>query len=94
MQKSLTIVSFLLIASLAFLSFTQKPTPPVVIWDYLVISDDYADELQEEVNKHLVKGWQPQGGVSTTAPLDYSGKPAKAGEGRIHYFQALVRAKR
>lgn len=33
---------------------------------YLIIEETNTDNLAEEVNKKIIEGWRPQGGVSIT----------------------------
>jgi hypothetical protein len=50
------------------------------IIDYKVASDTTPNGLASKIKKHLLEGWQPQGGIATAAESD----------GR-RYYQALVR---
>lgn len=48
--------------------------------EYILIGADDEAKLEDEVNKAIKKGWEPQGGIA-----------AATEEGRIFFFQAMVR---
>ncbi|WP_338734014.1 hypothetical protein [Mangrovimonas cancribranchiae] len=53
--------------------------------EYLVLREIHLGYLIEAVNKHIEKGWKPQGGVN--ACRDKWG----AGNNEIAYLQALIK---
>lgn len=50
--------------------------------EYFVSIDQYLKELEKSVNKMILNGWQPIGGIHTTNIKD--GKP-------FYYYQSMIK---
>jgi len=50
--------------------------------DYIILEDFEITRLQEKVNNHIQKGYQPVGGVATAAQKD----------GFIEYIQGMIKS--
>ncbi len=48
---------------------------------YRIIAAEYPNELEEQINKHILHGWKPQGGLVVTKQL----------RGGNYYRQAMIK---
>jgi len=52
-----------------------------MIIQYETIQEKYISKLDDNINKYIASGWEPQGGICTV----------QYGNGDIYYLQAMIK---